>query len=327
MNPLKKGTLAVLVVAAGLIVTAACRGGATTGGTVSVPVVTPTTAPEQCYNSQYPSSAPQFGNDSSIKYNTTKSGLGIYDETVGTGTAATATSTVTVQYTGWLASGCVFNSTYMPGIGPVQLQLTQLIDGMKEGISTMKVGGERRIKIPAALAYGSQGVSGHIPPNSTIIFDVKLLGVGASSTASSSGSATSTCLNASYPKSAPQFGNDASIAYQTTTSGLGIYDETVGTGTALTASSTVNVLYTGWLSSGCVFDSTYLPGKSAATFPLSNLIPGMRDGISTMKVGGERRIKIPPTLGYGSQGISGVIPPNSTLIFDVKVLSASSTSP
>jgi FKBP-type peptidyl-prolyl cis-trans isomerase FkpA len=96
-----------------------------------------------------------------------------------------------------------------------------------------------------------------------------------------------------------------------------------GTGTAATQGRTVTVSYTGWLfdpsrpeSKGTQFDS-----QASFTFQLGvgRVIPGWEQGIPGMKVGGQRRLTIPPNLGYGSQMVSS-IPPNSTLVFDVMLL-------
>jgi FKBP-type peptidyl-prolyl cis-trans isomerase len=98
------------------------------------------------------------------------------DATVGTGAEAKADSTVTVSYTGALAStGVIFESSIDSG-QPVTFALNQVIKGWQEGIPGMKVGGSRRLMIPASLAYGAQGNS-TIPANSDLVFDVSLVSV------------------------------------------------------------------------------------------------------------------------------------------------------
>ncbi|RMF82079.1 MAG: FKBP-type peptidyl-prolyl cis-trans isomerase, partial [Planctomycetota bacterium] len=82
---------------------------------------------------------------------------------------------------------------------------------------------------------------------------------------------------------------------------------------------TVSVHYTGWLVNGKKFDSSRDRGKPIS-FPLNRVIPGWSEGVSMMKVGGRRLLVIPPELGYGPGGRPPVIPPNSTLIFDVELL-------
>jgi FKBP-type peptidyl-prolyl cis-trans isomerase len=101
------------------------------------------------------------------------------DTKPGTGQEAKAGDTVTVLYTGAVAAtGIVFQSTQDTG-QPVSFSLDQVITGWKNGIPGMKVGGERRLLIPAAEAYGANPPAGSsIPPNADLVFDVTLLSIG-----------------------------------------------------------------------------------------------------------------------------------------------------
>jgi FKBP-type peptidyl-prolyl cis-trans isomerase FkpA len=110
--------------------------------------------------------------------NTNPDGLQWGDIKVGTGAAVTATSKVTVQYTGWLEStGMMFDSSRQPGRTPFSVTLGQhqVIAGWDEGIPGMHVGGKRRLVIPAALGYGAAGSPPTIPPNAVLVFDVEVL--------------------------------------------------------------------------------------------------------------------------------------------------------
>ncbi len=110
---------------------------------------------------------------------TLPNGLQIIDEIVGTGAEATEGDPITVNYIGTLSNGTKFDSSYDRG-EPFSfiLGLGQVIRGWDEGVLGMKVGGKRKLVIPPALAYGSQGAGGGIiPPNSTLIFEVELLGI------------------------------------------------------------------------------------------------------------------------------------------------------
>jgi len=105
-------------------------------------------------------------------------------------------------------------------------------------------------------------------------------------------------------------------------------DVKVGTGTQATPGSQVSVLYVGKLSDGTVFDSSAAHGNQPLTFTLGaqGLIAGFQIGVNGMKVGGERLLAIPPSLGYGAQDIKDsagkvIIPANSTLVFDVQLVS------
>ena len=108
----------------------------------------------------------------------TGSGLGIIDVSVGSGATPKAGQTVVVDYTGWLSDGTKFASSVDSGT-PFELVLGagEVIAGWEEGLATMKVGGERRLIIPAALAYGETGRPPAIPPNSELTFDLELLEV------------------------------------------------------------------------------------------------------------------------------------------------------
>jgi FKBP-type peptidyl-prolyl cis-trans isomerase len=113
------------------------------------------------------------------KGKSTSSGLQYWDLKEGTGATATAGKTVSVHYTGWLASnGKKFDSSVDRG-QPFMFQLGagQVIKGWDEGVSGMKVGGKRQLRIPPELGYGARGAGGVIPPNATLIFDVELLAV------------------------------------------------------------------------------------------------------------------------------------------------------
>ncbi|MGN6702213.1 MAG: FKBP-type peptidyl-prolyl cis-trans isomerase [Burkholderiaceae bacterium] len=113
---------------------------------------------------------------------TTASGLQYEDITPGTGAEAAAGRHVTVHYTGWLQNpdgspGKKFDSSKDRN-DPFEFPLGagHVIRGWDEGVQGMKVGGLRRLIIPAALGYGARGAGGVIPPNATLIFDVELLG-------------------------------------------------------------------------------------------------------------------------------------------------------
>jgi FKBP-type peptidyl-prolyl cis-trans isomerase len=110
---------------------------------------------------------------------------------------------------------------------------------------------------------------------------------------------------------------------QTTASGLRFIDERQGNGAWPTMGNSVSVHYTGWLTDGTKFDSSYDRGQPIV-FPLGRqqVIPGWDEGVATMRPGGKRRLVLTPRLGYGAQGTpGGPIPPNATLIFDVELVS------
>ncbi|HEY0556564.1 MAG TPA: FKBP-type peptidyl-prolyl cis-trans isomerase, partial [Thermoanaerobaculia bacterium] len=107
----------------------------------------------------------------------TGSGLKYVDLQEGTGDVAKAGQTVSVHYTGWLENGTKFDSSVGRGPFSFKLGAGQVIRGWDEGVAGMKIGGKRRLTIPADLGYGTRGAGGVIPPNATLIFEVELLGV------------------------------------------------------------------------------------------------------------------------------------------------------
>ncbi|ALG67667.1 FKBP-type peptidyl-prolyl cis-trans isomerase [Beggiatoa leptomitoformis] len=111
------------------------------------------------------------------------------------------------------------------------------------------------------------------------------------------------------------------MAEITTASGLIYEDTVVGTGAEAVAGKKVSVHYSGWLTNGQPFDSSKQRNE-AFQFILGGrqVIAGWDEGVQGMKIGGTRKLTIPPQLGYGARGAGGVIPPNATLIFEVELL-------
>ncbi len=111
-------------------------------------------------------------------------------------------------------------------------------------------------------------------------------------------------------------------------------DVKVGTGALAAPGTIVSVLYVGKLQDGTTFDSSAAHGNQPLTFTLGaqGLIPGFQIGVNGMKVGGERQLLIPPSLGYGAQDVKDpttgkvVIPANSTLLFDIKLVDVKASS-
>jgi thimet oligopeptidase len=235
-----------------------------------------------------------------------ESGLGwwVIDEGEVGGESPSPSDIVKVHYSGWLEDGTKFDSSVDRG-QPAVFPLNRVIPGWTEGVSAMKVGEKRKLRIPANLAYGSRGRPS-IPPDSTLIFDVELLDI------------------MDYAKVPPMEqlpGETVTGDISTSDSGLQWYDIVEGDGeTPENPASTVEVHYTGWLTDGTMFDSSVKRGQTIE-FPLNGVIAGWTEGVGSMKVGGKRKLIIPASLGYGAAGAGGVIPGGATLIFDVELIS------
>jgi peptidylprolyl isomerase len=215
---------------------------------------------------------------------TTPSGLKYEEIEQGTGPAPQKGDQVQVHYTGWLTNGTKFDSSYDRG-EPLEFKLGagRVIKGWDEGIASMKVGGKRKLMIPPDLAYGARGAGGVIPPNAELVFEVHLVGIRSSD--------------------------------------LQIEEIEAGTGPQPREGQIVVVHYTGRLADGTKFDSSYDRNEPLEfVFGVGQVIPGWDMGLATMKVGGKRKLTIPPELGYGKRGYPGVIPPNAVLVFDVHLV-------
>jgi len=220
----------------------------------------------------------------------TASGLVTKVLKAGTGTEHPGPDDIaTVNYTGWLSDGSMFDSTSRRG-KPSDLPLNRVIPGFSEGVQLMVKGESRRIWIPQDLAYKGQA---HRPPG-TLVFDIELIDFKA-------------------PPKPPETPVDVAAPpedAEVTKSGLASKVLRKGTGTEHPkATSEVTVQYTGWTTDGKMFDSSVTRGKPA-TFPRT-------EGVQLMVVGEKRRFWIPAKLAY--EGKAGA--PQGMLVFDVELLS------
>ena len=147
---------------------------------------------------------------------------------------------------------------------------------------------------------------------------------GASSSSSVSGSSSATTTTPSATPAGDAAGSAGAVAGAKEISmpnGLKYVDLKVGDGQLAETGMTAQVHYTGWLTDGTKFDSS-VDRNQPFSFILGagNVIRGWDEGVKGMRVGGKRKLTIPPDLGYGSAGAGGVIPPNATLVFDVELL-------
>lgn len=246
---------------------------------------------------------PQPKDFSNVKLTVTESGLAYYDLVNGEGDAAAVGQVVTNHFVIWVqeAEGAKFIGS-SEGSQPISFELGKgdvVFPGWEEGATGMKVGGVRYLVIPAELGLGEVG-GGDIPPGAILLMEIEMLEI----------------------KEPVMMTEVDEADFITTDSGLKYYDILEGEGEIPETGMTVVVHYTGWLADGTKFDSSLDRGQPF-TFVLGtgSVIAGWDEGVSTMKVGGKRQLMIPPELGYGDAGSSGVIPPGATLIFEVELLS------
>ena len=213
----------------------------------------------------------------------------ITDTKVGKGAPAAKGDKVYMMYKGTIPkTNEEFDSNYAPERDVFSLTLGQgqVIKGWELGIPGMKVGGIRQLEIPSELAYGEAGSPPKIGPNQDLNFEVKLMFI---------------------IKPGEEDTYDAK-------------DLKVGSGRAVKKGDRISVHYTGKFLNGKVFDSS-IPRKEAFEFTVGagEVITGWDEGVVDMKIGGKRRLILPPNLAYGPGG-NGTIPPDSVLDFDIELL-------
>jgi len=221
----------------------------------------------------------------------------------GSGEPVKKRQLIKVHYTGWLKDSTKFDSSRDRN-EPLEFVLGagQVIKGWDIGIEGMKQGEIRRLKIPAALAYGNNEV-GPIPANSDLLFEVELVG-------------------AQKILEPDTLLKPSSIKWKTLRPGVEIFDEVAGTGTELRNGMELTFHYTGWLVNGHKFGSSKDLGKPAkAVLGTGKLVRGLELGLESLKQGGVRWFRISPGMAYGPVAMNNV-PPNSTLIFRVQAESA-----
>ena len=287
-----------------LVALAACIEPPSASDTGKAGVGTQLSAPAQQPAAAVVSTEPGF-TGAPVASNTLAGGLVLDDFLIGTGEEAKPGSEVSVHYTGTLADGTVFDTSKKRN-RPYTFTIGQgrVIKGWDMGVPGMKVGGKRRLTVPAELGYGPRG-KGKIPANSQLTFTIELL--------------------EALPPLPDAKGDEAfagePLQKTELEGGLVIEEFAAGEGRAAAAGDKVAVHYTGKLDDGTVFDSS-VTRKKAISFALGSgkVIKGWDLGIEGMKVGGLRRLTIPAELAYGSRA-KGKIPADSRLTFTVELMS------
>jgi peptidylprolyl isomerase len=254
-------------------------------------------------------------------------GVFIRDVQVGSGDPCPPKATVTVNITGWLVNGEVFNDTKADPADPqpITFSLTQVIKGWQEGIPGMKAGGIRKLVVLPEKGLGPIGHPPKVLGNATLIYEIELISFQApqsdtpNATARQRRTPAPTDLTRLSDGSLPT-GADTDLKPVIGAEGLMYRDVKVGDGAVCPVGANVVMDYIGWLAvGGARFDSSWNPNREPLRSSLGGLIKGWQLGVPGMRVGGIRKLVIPAELGYGSRA-TGSIPPNSTLVFEIELL-------
>jgi len=220
----------------------------------------------------------------------------------GSGPGAQKGDVAQIHFTGWLADGTSLGSSYDMG-KPVAFPVgdSVIMPGWDEAVSLLDLGGKGRFIFPPELAFGPEGDGRVIPPNATLYFEIELVDV--------------------LPGSPESPIEVAESDYTETDAGLKYYALHEGEGDESEEGQVVSIHYTGWLEDGTKFDSS-LDRAQPFSFQLGEgqFIPGIDEGIVSMKVGEQRQFVIPPELAFGEAGLPGFIPPDTTLVVEVELL-------
>lgn len=158
------------------LATTACRGGGANPGEsdLIIPFVEPTLSKRTCLDDVYPATAPRFQAVSDAEFKPGSNGVDYAILEEGEGESPEIDWQVEVHYTGWLEDGCVFGTTYSND-RPARFFLAYVIPGWRQSLLDMRIGEQRRVRIPSEQGYGEAGSPPRIPANATLYFDVKLL--------------------------------------------------------------------------------------------------------------------------------------------------------
>jgi peptidylprolyl isomerase len=265
--------------------------------------------------------------DPDVKETSPSSGVKYRDLKEGMGEPCPPGAGITIQYTGWITDGTVFDSTREGAKAtgkPTTFKLRSLIKGWQEGIPGMKKGGVRKLVIAPEKGYGKAGQPPTIKPDATLIFEIEMIDF----TPPAPGETRTrrvphpSDLTSMFDGTDP--GADDPGLKPLGSGGLKYRDLKVGDGAEVPAGSMVTVDYIGWLTKGGEpFDSSWRrqePSSFTLKTGRDGVIAGWVEGVAGMRLGGIRKLVIPPELAYGANGKPPSIPPNATLVFEIEAL-------
>jgi peptidylprolyl isomerase len=234
---------------------------------------------------------------------TTASGLQFLEVTPGNGVAPLAGEIVTLNFSVSLPDGTMIADSRQGSGRPIQIVYLQdqILPGMDEGLALMKVGSSAKMVLPPELAFGEQGYSTMVPPNSQVVLEVEL-------------------ISAEVP---PKPTSLAASELTTSDSGLQYADLVAGDGETVAAGDILSTHYTIWVQDDD--EARYITssiGDDPVTFTQGagdTVFPGWEEGVLGMQVGGKRLLIIPPDLGMGETA-RGAIPAGATLVMEVELV-------
>jgi FKBP-type peptidyl-prolyl cis-trans isomerase len=268
----------------------------------------------------------KYVEDNKITAKPNSMGLYIIESQAGTGLKIDTGFQVKMNYKVSLLDGKELFSTFERP-EPVKFEYGKKIDtpGFEYAISTLRKGSKARFIVPSTLAFGRRGSGTIVAPYTTLVYDVDILDVKTKAESEKekiesqkAEQMKSDSLKNAEPALLDKYLKDNKITAKPQPSGLYYIQTLAGTGPKAEAGKTVKVNYTGKLLDGKVFDSS----KGAPlefTIGRSQVIRGWDEGISMMKQGGKATLVIPSAIGYSDRDM-GVIPPYSTLVFDVELV-------
>jgi FKBP-type peptidyl-prolyl cis-trans isomerase len=254
-------------------------------------------------------------------------GLYIIETQQGTGAKIDTGSHVKMNYKVTNLDGKELFSTFERP-EPVKFEFGKRIDtpGFEYAVGTLKKGSKARVIVPSILGFGRRGSGTLVPPYTTLVYDVEILDVQTKADfekeqkdSQKSDQMKSDSLKNAEPVILAKYLKDNNIIVKPTASGLYYVEVSAGSGAKAEAGKTVKVHYTGKLVDGKVFDSSKKGAPIEFMLGRGQVIRGWDEGISMMKQGGKALLIIPSAIGYSDRDM-GVIPPYSTLVFDVELV-------